>query len=365
MLNRFDERDIGRDLRHRPLPRQQRGARLGGRGGAADDADDLIEVRHRDDEAEQDVRPLARLGELELGAAGDHLFAELDEALDDVAKVQGLRPAAADGEHVGREARLGRRVPPELVQHYLRRRVALQLDDDAHALAARFVANVGDALDPLVLGGFGDLLDEAVLADLVGDCGQDDRLTVAAASFHDVARAHHDRAAPRMVGAARARRAEDQRAGREIGGGDDLDQLLDRDRRILDVGFAGGEHFAEVVRRDVGRHADRDPAGAVDEDIGEARGQDLRLVLGRVVVRLEVDRVLVDVVQQRGGDAGEPRFGVAHRRGRIGVHGAEIALAVDQRHAHRPLLRHAGEGVVDRAVAVRVVFTHDVADEAR
>ena len=123
-------------------------------------------------------------------------------------------------------------------------------------------------------------------------------------------------------------------------------------------------HFAEIVRRDVGRHADRDSAGAVDQQIGEARGQDLRLALRRVVIGREVDRVLVGVAEQEIGDLGEPRFGVAHRRGRIGVHRAEIALAVDQRHAHRPALRHPGERVVDRAVAVRVIFTHDVADDA-
>jgi hypothetical protein len=105
-------------------------------------------------------------------------------------------PAAADGEHVGREARLGGRVPPELVQDDVGRRVALQLDDDAHALAVRFVANVGNAFDALVLGCFGDLLDEAVLADLVGNGGEDDRAALAAAFLHFVAGAHDDRAAP-------------------------------------------------------------------------------------------------------------------------------------------------------------------------
>ena len=131
---------------------------------------------------------LARLQQLELGAAGDHLFAELDEALDDVAQGQRLGPAAADREHVRREARLRGRVPPQLVEHDLGRGVALQVDDDAHAFAVRLVADVGDALDPLVLGGLGDLLDQAGLADLVGDRGQDDRAAVAAAFLDLVAR---------------------------------------------------------------------------------------------------------------------------------------------------------------------------------
>ena len=125
--------------------------------------------------------------------------------------VSSLGPAAADREHVGGEARLRRGVPPQLVEHDLGRRVALEVDDDAHALAVRFVANVGDALDALVLGGLGDLLDQAVLADLIGDRGQHDRAAVAAAFLDLVARAHDDRAAPGVIGAARAGLAEDQR----------------------------------------------------------------------------------------------------------------------------------------------------------
>ena len=52
------------------------------------------------------------------------------------------------------------------------RRIALQLDHHAHAVAVGFVADVGNALDPLFLGRFGDLLDQAGLADLVGDRGE-------------------------------------------------------------------------------------------------------------------------------------------------------------------------------------------------
>ena len=98
--------------------------------------------------------------------------------------------------------------------------------------------------------------------------------------------------------------------------------------------------------------------------LGKLRRQDARFGFGLVVVRLEVDGVLVDVVQQQHGGLGQPRLGVAHRRRVIAVHRAEIALPVDQRHAHGEGLRHAHHGVVDRGVAVRVVFAHHVADHA-
>ena len=269
----------GRISSHRPFALEQFLARHGRAGRPADQLDHLVEVGDRDDQAEQDVGALAGLEQLELRAAGDHFLAEADERFDEVAQRQRFGPAAADREHVGREARLRRGVAPQLVEDDIGRRVALQVDDDAHAQAVGFVADVGDALDALVLGGFGDLLDQPVLADLVGDFGEHDRAAVAAA-FLDVWRdAHHDRAASGGVGAADARQAEDQAAGREIGALHMLHQPFGGDRRIVDVGAAGGEHFAEIVRRDVGRHADRDSAGAVDQQVGEARGKDLRLAL--------------------------------------------------------------------------------------
>ena len=119
------------------------------------------------------------------------------------------------------------------------------------------------------------------------------------------------------------------------------------------------------MRRDVGRHADRDAAGSVDQQIGKARRQDDRLFFLLVIVRPEVDGVVVEIVEQRDRDRGEPGFGVALRRGRIAIDRAEIALAIDERRAHREILRHAHERVVDRKLAVRMIFADHVADGAR
>ena len=67
---------------------------------------------------------------------------------------------------------------------------------------------------------------------------------------------------------------------------------------IVDQRDAGVDHFAQIVRRNVGGHADRDAAGAVDQKIREFRRQNRRLLLGAVVVRLEIDGVLVDILEQ-------------------------------------------------------------------
>src|SRR3546814_10796504 len=100
-------------------------------GRSTDDADHLIKICDGDDKAKQEMRPITRLVQFELGAARDDLFAELDESVDDVAQVEQFGPSAANGEHIGLEARLSGRVPPMLVEHPVWSGVALQVDDKA------------------------------------------------------------------------------------------------------------------------------------------------------------------------------------------------------------------------------------------
>ena len=61
----------------------------------------------------------------------------------------------------------------------------------------------------------------------------------------------------------------------------------------------------------------------------------------------------------------QPRLGVPHRGGGVAVDRAEVAVALDQRIAQAERLRHPDQGVVDRLVAVRVVFPHHLADDRR
>ena len=60
---------------------------------------------------------------------------------------------------------------------------------------------------------------------------------------------------------------------------------------------------------------------------------------------------------------GHPALRVAHRRRGV-VGRAEVAVPVDGGQAHRPGLGQPDQGVVDRAVSVRVQAAHDLADDA-
>ena len=119
------------------------------------------------------------------------------------------------------------------------------------------------------------------------------------------------------------------------------------------------------MRRDVGRHTDRDAARAIDEEIGVFRGKHSRLALALVVIRLKIDRRIIKIVEKRNGGWRETHFGIAFGRRRVAVDGAEIALPVDQGQPHREGLRHPHQRVIDREIAVRVIFAHRIAGDAR
>lgn len=68
--------------------------------------------------------------------------------------------------------------------------------------------------------------------------------------------------------------------------------------------------LAQVVRRDVGGHADRDTAGTVGQQVGEPARQDRRFLHAAVVVRAEIDCLLVDFAQHLHGQGSQPGFRV-------------------------------------------------------
>ena len=158
-------------------------------------------------------------------------------------------------------------------------------------------------------------------------------------------------------------RLDDDAAGREVRALDEVEELLVGGARVLDQMQAGVAELVDVVRRDVGRHADGDAGRAVGEQVREGGGQHHRLLLGAVVVVAEVDGVLGEALHQRRGGGGEAGLGVALGGGVVAVDVAEVALAVDQRVADVEVLREPGQRLVDRAVAVRVVVAHHLADD--
>src|SRR5581483_3787336 len=98
--------------------------------------------------------------------------------------------------------------------------------------------------------------------------------------------------------------AGDDAAGGKIGALHDLHDFIDGDGGFVDDGAGRGDEFVEIVRRDVGRHADGDAGRAVHQQIRQGGGQNSRLGGGLLVIGGEIDGVFLDVAQQFLGDFG-------------------------------------------------------------
>ena len=349
-----------------PALLHQRGARHRRRGRGLDDADELVDVGQRHRQALEHMPALARLAQLVHRAARHHLAAVLQEDLQQELQVAQARLTVDQRDHVHAEAVLQLRLLVEVVEHDLGHFAALELDDHAHAGLVRLVLDVADALDLLLVDELGDALEQRLLVHLIGNLVDDDRLARAAVDVLEMhPRAHDNAPATGAVALAHAGHAVDDAGGGEVRRRDDLHQLVDGGVGLAQQVQTGVDHLVEVVRRDVGGHAHRDAGRAVDQQVGQPGRQHQRLALAAVVVRAEVDGLLVDVGQHLVRDLAQADLGVAHRRGVVAVDRTEIALAVDQHVAQREVLRHAHDGVVDRGVAVRMVFADHVADDAR
>ena len=220
-------------------------------------------------------------------------------------------------QHVGAEAGLQLGVLVEVVQHDLGDGVALELDDDADAdpVAALVVSmsampvslpsRTCSAID----------VDEVVVVDLVRQLG-DDEAGAAARVLLDLDHAHASGSSRGRCGKRPAipSATDDQARGREVG---PLDALGDA-RPVLGlvVGLVvlqapvhGFGDLAQVVRRDVGGHADRDAARAVDQQVREPRSAGPSApARARRSSADEIDGVLVDVTQHLHRKRRQQRF---------------------------------------------------------
>ena len=232
----------------------------------------------------EDVLAVFRLLQQVGGAAADDVDAVLDEVLDglDQAHFAGLSVDHRQQDHG--EAFLHLRVLEELVQNNLRFGSALEFDDDAHAVAIAFVADVGDVFDVFVVDQLRDALDQASLVHLIRNFGDDDGLAIFVDVFDRGLGAHHEAAAAGAVGFEDSGAAVNDAGGREIGALHEFQNLGELRVGIVHQRDGGVDDLGEIVRRNFCGHADGDSVGAVDQKIGNARGKNVGLDFAAVVV---------------------------------------------------------------------------------
>ena len=336
----------------------------GGILGGADELDDLVDVEDRDEQTLDEVEPVLGLAQLEHRATADDVDAVGEVDHEQVAQPQRRGLSVDEADVVDAEGLLQGGLAVELGQHRLGVEPVLDPDDQAHSvLAVGIVIDRGDAGQLLRPHGVLDLRHDLLRTDEVGQLGDDDALAAGADVLERHGRPGAEGSASGLIGLAHTVEADDPTARGQIGPGNEAHEFGQTGVRVADEMRAGGDDLTGIVRGHVRGHAHGDARCAVDEQIREGARQHLGLGQRVVIIADEVDDVFVepgDHLHRRGRQSG---LGVARGRGTV-VEGTEIAVAVDQGHPHDEVLAQTHQRVVDRRVAVRVEFAHDVADDA-
>ena len=238
----------------------------------ADGLDDLVDVVLSDEQALQHVLPVERFFEVVLRPLCDDLLLEGEIFIEHMAQGQNLRLLLVvdQRKHRHAERRLHLRLGKQAVQNDLRVRVLFEFNDDAHTVAVRLVADVGNALKALVAHLLGHVGDELALVDLIGKLGDDDALAVLAEFLKLRPGADGDLAAARGIRGADAAAAHDNALCREIRTLDIVHEVCQLRLRVFQNADTGVDDLGQIMRRDICRHADGDAGRAVDQQVREA-----------------------------------------------------------------------------------------------
>src|SRR5205807_7233658 len=161
---------------------------------------------------------------------------------------------------------LHRSVLVRIVDYDLWIAVALQFDNDPRIFVG-FVTNGANVCQHFFVHQRRDAFDEGGPIDVVWNFSDDDLFSAAFELFDAGLAAHLHTAAAGFEILFDSRHAADDAAGREVRPFHVFHQLFGRDFRIVDLCTDSINHFAEIVRRNIGRHAHGDAGSAVNEQI--------------------------------------------------------------------------------------------------
>ena len=296
-------------------------------------------------------------------AADNHFAPVVHKARKGRFEVQQLGAVVHHGQHVDAKARFQRCELVQGVDHNVGNGAALEVNDHAYALAVRFVAQVGDAVNLAVVDQSRDFFHQRAFVEPKGNLADNNALRALFAVFNLYAPAHLNRAAPGMVGIVQAFARVNIPSGGKVRAFHIVHEVVNTALRVVEQELQGIAQFAQVVGRNIGGHTHGNTRAAVEQQVGNLARHDRGFLKGIIVVGAKIYGVLVQIVQKLLGKLGHAHFGVTHGSSGVAVNGTKVALPVHQRIAHGKFLRHAHQRIVHGRVAVRVIFTDNVTDD--
>ena len=330
----------------------------------ADYLNHLVDVQHGQQQALDQVQAFQRLLLAIFTAAANHHTAVVHPHLEHLLQTHRVRAALHQRHVVHGEVVLQRCVLEQLHQNRMRVETSLDFDDDTRAvMTIGQIERAGNPLQLAVLHTVGNTFDYLLWAHHVRQLGDHDGLLAGRDMLDMRGGARGERTTAGGVGFTDAVAADDRAAGGPVGAGHVTHQLFQGGVRMRHEELGGVYHLAQIVGGQVRGHAHGDARAAVDQQIwdgGRQHGRFLELV---VIVRREVDGILIDIRVHAESRRAKPGLGVTGGR-RAVIQRAEVAVAVYQRQTHRERLCQTHHGLVDRGITVRVELAHHLAHHA-
>ena len=245
----------------------------------------------------------------------------------------------------------------ELIQHNIRIGIGAQFDDNAHTLAVRFIPQCRNAIDFFIPGQIGNGFNDPCLIDLIRDFRNDDTMLTFIHRFDFCTGAHLYAAPARRIGFDDAISAHDFSTCREIRSLYFCHQFFQTGFRVIDEHDTAVDDFAQVMGRDVRRHADSNASRTIDQQIRDLGRQDRRFLKRTIIVRHEIDGILVDIFQHFTCNFSHADFCITHSCRRVAIDRTEVAMTIYQWIPGRKILGQADGCIVYRTITMGMIFT--------
>ena len=309
------------------------------------------------------MRARLRFRQIETGSADDDFLLMMQIMLQHLFQRKHLWFAVDQSELNDAKADLHLCMLEQLIEDDGSVRLFFYLNHHAQTFFIAFIAQVCDAFDALFMHQLCNLCDQLRLVHLIGQLVDKNALLAVVHLFNYRTGAQLDYPAAGLIGGADAFRPQDNAGRRKIRAGNEFHQIIRRACRVIDQQLNCTDHFVQVMRRDICRHADRNAGTSVDQQVRQPRRQNCRLLFLTVIVINKIDRIFIEIGHHIHGIRTQARLSITHGSSAVAVHRAEIAMAVDKHITHGKVLRHTDQCIINGEIAMRVIFTHAIADD--
>ena len=152
-------------------------------------------------------------------------------------------------------------------------------------------------------------------------------------------------------------------ASRKIRSFDITHQTSYADGIIFHISLDRIDHLTEVVRRNTGRHTNRDTISTIDKNIRNTNRKHGWFFLRLIKVRHKIHYVFIEITQKNFlRELFQTRFGISHGRCSVTFDRTKVSMSVYQRPALLEILRHHNQRIINGTVTMRMIFTHGITD---